>query len=149
MPNGVVLLVCPVLHTFGKRWQCPYRLAARVGGFGHHPWLLCCLGVAQQVVKELRLHCPEESLLGRTEAWFCCWALMFAHAIERQQLLKVHTLKLWSTIDHDSCWQSPIAFDTQPKRHHTGSVTWGIKREVVGSDPSGMREDQQRQPAFS
>ncbi len=57
--------------------------------------------------------------------------------------------KLRASINGDRCWQSSISLDAEAERHHTGAVRRWVEGQVVGSNASGVRKNEQRQPAFA
>src|SRR5712692_12115361 len=101
------------------------------------------------MVEKFRIKSAEEAFLGRPEARLSSRALMFAHPIQSQQLLEIHTVEFRAAINHNGAGQSPIALDAQTERHHAGSVTGLVKGQVVGCDPPRMGEDEQRQPTLA
>src|SRR5207248_5219988 len=113
------------------------------------PWLSCRLRIAEQMVEKLAFHGTKQAFLGRAEARLSSGTLVFPHAVKSQQLLKVHAGKLRATIDRNRCWQTPIAFDTQTKDREARTITGWIEGQVKSSNASRMRENEERQPAFS
>src|SRR5713226_7349537 len=107
------------------------------------------LGVAEQVVDEGGVHCPEKPFQRRPESWLRRRALVLAHSIQREKLFKVHTPELWPTINRNSRGESPIPLDTQPYDHHGRAVRRRIKGQVKRSNAPGIREDHEREPAFA
>src|SRR2546425_6119738 len=101
------------------------------------------------MVEEGSVHGAKKALLRRTVSWLCCWALVFAHAIQGQQLLEVGAGKLWASIDRDRCWQASIPLDAQPKNRQTGTIRRWVEGQVECGNASGMGENEQRQPTFS
>src|SRR5260370_32473161 len=100
------------------------------------------------MIEEFRLHGPKQTLLWRTESWLRRWSLVFTHAVEGQQVLKVHTLELRPTINGNGCGEPPVALHAQKKDHETRAVTGRIKGKTVCSNAPGMGEGQQWTPTF-
>src|SRR6266566_1546032 len=111
--------------------------------------MLACLGVAKQMVEERGVHCPEKLFQRGAKARLRRRALVLAHAVQGEQLFKVHAPELWSTVYGDSCGKSPVPLDTQPHHHHTGAVGRRIEGQVERSNAPGIRKDHEREPAFA
>src|SRR6266581_5151805 len=124
-------------------------MAAWISRFGHLSRLLGSLCVSQKMVQKLALHGTKQPFLGRPKARFSSRTLMLAHPVEGKQLLKVHTGKLRASINGDRCWQASISLDAEAECHHTGAVRRWVKGQVVGRNASGVRKNEQRQPAFT
>src|SRR6266536_4119073 len=98
-----------------------------ISRFGHAPRVPTRLGVAEQVVDEGGIHCPEQSFQRRPESWLRRGALVLAHSIQREKLFKVHTPELWPTVNRNGRGESSIPFDTQPHHHHGRAVGRRVK----------------------
>src|SRR5712692_3861313 len=143
MPDGFILFISPLLHSFSESWECPHCKATGISCSGHLSWNARCLRIPKQMIEDGGVQGAEESFLWRAEPWFRSGALLFAHPIERQQLLKVHTLKFGATIDDQSGWQAPISFHAQAQRHHTRAVGRRIKGQIERRNPARKSENEQ------
>src|SRR5437762_14028455 len=104
--------------------------------------------IPDSVVKHLRVQGNAEPILRRPEARVSSRALMFADPVQGEQLLKVHTGKLWPAIDRNGRWQASIAFDTQTKDRQAGAITGRVKGQMVSRNTPGMGKNEEREPAF-
>src|SRR6266702_617820 len=101
------------------------------------------------MVQKLTLHGTEQPFLGRSKARFSSRTLMLAHPVQGKQLLKVDAGKLRAPINCDRCRQASISLDAEAECHHTGAVRRWVEGQVVGSNASGVRKNEQSQPALA
>src|SRR5260370_33148076 len=102
MPRDIIFFVSPVLYSFSKARKRPNGLSLWVSRFGHHPWLSRRLGIAQQMVQELRFHGPKQPFLGRSETWLSGGPLVFTNPVNVCYLSKANTLTPWTSIHSKS-----------------------------------------------
>src|SRR5258708_28175932 len=111
--------------------------------------MLTRLGVAEQMVDEGGVYCPEQPFQRRPEAWLRRGALVRALSIKREKLFKVHAPELWPSINRNGRGESSIPLDTPPHHHHGRAVGRRIEGQVKRSNAPGIREDHEREPAFA
>src|SRR5712692_3089656 len=148
MPKRIIFLISPLLDSLCQSRERPHSLATWISHARILAWMLNCLRISKQVIEKLCLHGTKQTFLGRAKPWLSSRALMFAHAIQGQQLLEVDALKFWPAVNCDRCREPPVALHAETKNHEARTIAWRIKRERVGCDPSRMGKDQQGQPAF-
>src|SRR5258707_13544570 len=105
-------------------------MTQRISRFGHAPRVPTRLGVAEQVVDEGGVHCPEQPFQRRPESWLRRGALVLAHSIQREKMFKVHAPELWPTINRNGRREPSIPLDTQPHYNHAKAVKGRAKGQV-------------------
>src|SRR5437899_2017499 len=79
----------------------PERLALRIDRLGHLADVTRDLGIAFEVVDELRVSRAEEPLDHRSEPRFCWWAGLLGAFVPRQQCFEEHAAEFSSPVDNE------------------------------------------------
>src|SRR5205807_10073230 len=122
----LVIHLMDILREAGsKAFQGPDRKPLGVDLAGHVPWRFAGLGVASQLVEQLRCRCAKKTFCNRPETRLLGGTIELRDQTAGEQGLKVHTSKLRALIHHQFLGESPVALNTQPKGHHGGAAAWG------------------------
>lgn len=126
--------------------EAPYRLSLRVVALRDLPDVTPDLGVAAQIVKELRVGGAEKPFANRTKPGFGGRPRFLGALIFGQECFEIRALELGTAVDNDNLWKTIVPRDTIPQNHHAGSVTRLIECQVKRETPSGKRIGEDRHP---
>src|SRR5258708_21655680 len=114
----LIHLVDIFTEAWSKAFQGPDRKPLRIDLASHVPWRFAGLGVASQLVEQLRCCCGKETFHDRPETRLLWGTIELRDQTAGQQGLKVDTSKLRTLIHDEFLGESPVALNTQPKGHH-------------------------------
>src|SRR5271157_3089168 len=129
--------------------EMPDRLALGVDGLGHLPDITRDLGIAFEVVNELRVGRAEETLDQGSEPRLCRRASLFGAFVPCEQTFEKHAAEFSPTVNDYRLGQVRVSAHAVPQGHHTRAVTGGVEGHVRRKNTAAEGIRDQRQPRSS
>lgn len=97
-------------------------------------------------MNELGLHGPKEPLDDGPKPWLRPGARLLRTVVLGQHTFKIHTVKFFAPINHQRLREAAIAADTNPYRHHAGTIAGGVKAHIHGEQTARIRINEKGRP---
>ena len=126
--------------------QGPYRKPFRIHGLGDLADVPHDLGIALEIVNELRVRRAKQPFARGTEPRFSRRPSLLRAFIAGQQRFKIRAFELAPSVDYEDLRKPAESPDTFAQGHHAGTVARWIERQMECERAAGERVSEQCQP---
>src|SRR5579883_27811 len=151
--SRVIILVIDLIGPFTEELiqvsQCPHRMLFWVHLAGERAWSLGRLGIAEQVVNELRVGRSKEPLNDGPKPGLSTGTYFLDTAVARYQGVEILAVKLFAAIDHEGVRKAPKAFHANAQCHHARTIAGRIKGQIDGEHTTRKSIHQEGDPRLA
>src|SRR5271157_210437 len=146
MHGRVIQLVGPLAKAFIESAKRPHSMVLGIHRGGDGADFFGDLGVARQVVDQLRVGSAKDALTDRAEASLGGRPGLFGAFIAREQCFEVHALEFLAAIHYENLWKTTVAVHTFSENHHARAVARRIEGQHDCEQAARKGVGQEREP---